>query len=203
MVKIKIMPKKDGDKTHARILEIAEKLFSEKGFDATSIDNISKVVGINKATIYYHFKDKKDIIMSLFTNILTELEGYLENDAKADKNIREKISQEITYMKSKRKILSVLMMEAMKDFGSDVSLFSCAVMVIKGELKASGQRLDELDSKAKDYLYVFEFFSGFIPMITYVIFEEKWCEFFECNNESLLNNFIDIFHKTHLEFHNI
>ena len=63
------MPKLDGEITKERILEVAEELFARNGFDATSMDSISKEVGINKATIYYHFESKNDIIISLFTKI--------------------------------------------------------------------------------------------------------------------------------------
>ena len=56
------MPKTDGYKTRQKILQEAEDLFSEKGFNGTSIDMIAKAAGINKGLIYYHFKNKHDIL---------------------------------------------------------------------------------------------------------------------------------------------
>ena len=62
------MSRTGGDLTKKRILTIAERLFSEKGFDATSVDSIARKAKVNKALIYYHFKDKNDIISSLFAS---------------------------------------------------------------------------------------------------------------------------------------
>ena len=43
------------------IQDAAEKLFMEKGVEATSIDEIAKTAGYSKATIYVYFKSKADI----------------------------------------------------------------------------------------------------------------------------------------------
>jgi len=43
---INFMPKKDGDITKKRILEVAENLFAEKGYDGASIGLIAKNAGV-------------------------------------------------------------------------------------------------------------------------------------------------------------
>jgi TetR/AcrR family transcriptional regulator len=48
-----------------RILEAAETLFADKGFDATSISDISSLSGAGRSLIYYHFKDKQDLYASI------------------------------------------------------------------------------------------------------------------------------------------
>lgn len=48
------------------ILEKAEALFSEKGFDATSVRDISKAAGINIAMISYYFGSKEKLMEELF-----------------------------------------------------------------------------------------------------------------------------------------
>ena len=72
------MPRRDGEITKARLLEVAERLFAEKGFNGTSISTIAREAGVNKASIYYHFKNKDDIIGSLFVRILEELSEHLD-----------------------------------------------------------------------------------------------------------------------------
>ena len=47
-------------KTKDRILLAALDLFSEKGYDQTSIDLIAEAVGIKGPSIYAHYKEKKD-----------------------------------------------------------------------------------------------------------------------------------------------
>lgn len=48
------------------ILENAEELFSEKGFDATSVRDIAKAAGINIAMISYYFGSKEKLMEELF-----------------------------------------------------------------------------------------------------------------------------------------
>ena len=49
------------NKTKRKIFDTSLKLFSEKGFDATSIEEITAIVGVAKGTLYYHFKSKEEI----------------------------------------------------------------------------------------------------------------------------------------------
>lgn len=44
-----------------RIMDAAGQLFADKGFDATSISDITDVAGVGRALIYYYFKDKRDL----------------------------------------------------------------------------------------------------------------------------------------------
>ena len=67
------MTRTGGKETKEKILTIAEELFSEKGFDATSVDLIAQKAGVNKALIYYHYKSKQDLLNSLFKRTLDEM----------------------------------------------------------------------------------------------------------------------------------
>lgn len=51
--------------TRDRILDTALQLFTEKGFDATTLQEIADRLGFTKAAIYYHFRSKEDILMAL------------------------------------------------------------------------------------------------------------------------------------------
>ena len=41
------------------------KLFAEKGYDATSVEEITSIVGVAKGTLYYHFSSKEEIFYFL------------------------------------------------------------------------------------------------------------------------------------------
>ena len=49
------------NKTKRKIFEASMKLFAEKGYDATSVEEITSVVGVAKGTLYYHFSSKEEI----------------------------------------------------------------------------------------------------------------------------------------------
>lgn len=56
--------RENGD-TRTRIQQIALELFTEHGYEATSLREIAERLGVTKAALYYHFKTKEDIIASL------------------------------------------------------------------------------------------------------------------------------------------
>ena len=49
------------NKTKRKIFETSMKLFAEKGYDATSVEEIPATVGVAKGTLYYHFSNKEEI----------------------------------------------------------------------------------------------------------------------------------------------
>jgi AcrR family transcriptional regulator len=60
-----IEPETTQPSTRDRILDIALDLFTEQGFDATSLRQIAERLGVTKAALYYHFESKDDILMAL------------------------------------------------------------------------------------------------------------------------------------------
>ncbi|MGW0809700.1 TetR/AcrR family transcriptional regulator [Nonomuraea sp. NPDC002799] len=63
--------------TRARIQEIALRLFTEQGYEATSLREIAEELGVTKAALYYHFKTKDDIVTSLVELRVTEMQELL------------------------------------------------------------------------------------------------------------------------------
>ncbi len=51
--------------TKERILDIALELFTDQGYERTSLRQIAERLGFSKAAIYYHFASKEDILMTL------------------------------------------------------------------------------------------------------------------------------------------
>src|SRR5437773_2528440 len=52
--------------TRSRILDVAEELFGEQGFERVSIRAITKKARVNLAAINYHFGSKEDLIAAVF-----------------------------------------------------------------------------------------------------------------------------------------
>ena len=51
--------------TRRRIQTVAVELFTENGYDGTSLREIAERLDVTKAALYYHFKSKEDIVASL------------------------------------------------------------------------------------------------------------------------------------------
>jgi AcrR family transcriptional regulator len=63
--------------TRTRIQEVALRLFTERGYEATSLREIAEELGVTKAALYYHFKTKDDIVTSLVDLRVAEFEELL------------------------------------------------------------------------------------------------------------------------------
>jgi len=55
--------------TRERILDIALELFTERGYEKTSLRQIAERLGFSKAAIYYHFASKEDILFELHLRV--------------------------------------------------------------------------------------------------------------------------------------
>jgi AcrR family transcriptional regulator len=63
--------------TRSRIQEVALELFTEQGYEATSLREIAERLGVTKAALYYHFKTKDDIVASFMEDRLAALEEII------------------------------------------------------------------------------------------------------------------------------
>ncbi|ART71262.1 TetR family transcriptional regulator [Mycobacterium dioxanotrophicus] len=55
----------DGEQSRERILDAATEIASERGYEGTSIALVSKACGLPASSIYWHFKDKDDLIAAV------------------------------------------------------------------------------------------------------------------------------------------
>lgn len=66
------------NKTKRKIFETSMKLFAEKGYDATSIEEITATVGVAKGTLYYHFSSKEEIFNFLIEEGMKLLQNSID-----------------------------------------------------------------------------------------------------------------------------
>ncbi|MDQ0157912.1 TetR/AcrR family transcriptional regulator [Robertmurraya andreesenii] len=77
---------KKAEERRNEILDAADELFGQKGFDGTSTNDILTKVGIARGTLYHHFKSKEDIMDALIERHAVHLLGAAQEIA-ADKSI--------------------------------------------------------------------------------------------------------------------
>ena len=63
---------KEAAERRNEILDVAERLFCTNGYDNTSTKDILAEIGIARGTLYYHFKNKEDILDAMIDRILDE-----------------------------------------------------------------------------------------------------------------------------------
>ncbi|NKY84029.1 TetR/AcrR family transcriptional regulator [Nocardia veterana] len=52
--------------TKSAILEAAKKLFVERGYDDTSVDDIARAANVSKGAVYHHFRDKREMFAQVY-----------------------------------------------------------------------------------------------------------------------------------------
>ena len=61
-----------------RIIQAATKIFSEKGYQDASMDDIAKEIGVTKATLYSYFDGKKEIYNIIATSANQRMRDFLQ-----------------------------------------------------------------------------------------------------------------------------
>ncbi|MFD3442168.1 TetR/AcrR family transcriptional regulator [Streptomyces sp. NPDC058685] len=64
--------------TRQRIQDVALELFAEQGYEKTSLREIAERLDVTKAALYYHFKTKEDIVISLFEDLTRPIDEVVE-----------------------------------------------------------------------------------------------------------------------------
>ena len=79
------------NKTKRKIFETSMKLFAEKGYEATSIEEITATVGVAKGTLYYHFSSKEEIFNFLIEEGIKLLQNSVDIKTAKYQNYIDKI----------------------------------------------------------------------------------------------------------------
>ena len=80
------------------ILEKAKCLFIEHGYHALSMREIAEEVGVSKAALYYHFKDKEELFIAILIKDLDIMGGEIDNIQATSKSSSEMIVKFIEHV---------------------------------------------------------------------------------------------------------
>ena len=201
---------RDAAYSRAAILNVAESLFAQKGFDGTRVDEIAAGAGVNKALIYYYFKGKNAILDALFTEAMRDIMSVFAqvyDDLEIDDNEIERIFElMVTTVLRKKQILRVMYMESLKTSVKRPCLFTIADYLMSSEVDTIIKLFREKnfpipDAFSRNQMLVAEFFTGFIPLINYVVFADQWMQHYQVAADELKRLFFNAFKMTHFSYH--
>ncbi|WP_405159492.1 TetR/AcrR family transcriptional regulator [Nocardia sp. NBC_01499] len=75
-----------GRGTKSAIRDAAVKLFGDKGFEQTSLREVADAVGITKASLYYHYASKLDLLHAIIDPIIDHLRSVVADLDKASRD---------------------------------------------------------------------------------------------------------------------
>ena len=88
------------NKTKRRIFNTAIKIFSEKGYDNASVEEITAIAGVAKGSLYYHFAKKEDIFDMMLEEGMKLLKNNIEIKTKDCTTALEKYEENLNVILS-------------------------------------------------------------------------------------------------------
>ena len=74
------------EKTQAAIIRAAKRIFGERGFAATTMDDIAAGAGVAKGAVYHHFPTKEALFEAVFEQVSIELVVDIDRIARTEKD---------------------------------------------------------------------------------------------------------------------
>ena len=134
-----------------RILRAAIRVFARKGFYATRVSEIAKAAGVADGTIYLYFKNKDDVLVSIFEDgigrLLLALREETAGELSASERIERAIELQLGLLEGRRDLAEVITVnlrqssKLMKQYGAP--LFNEYIDFL-ASIVADGQRAGEL-----------------------------------------------------------
>lgn len=189
--------------TRERILTQAERLFAEKDFSGTGIGEIAQRAGIAKSVIYHYFKSKDDILKTLIDDFIdeaVELNRMLpkKHGISTDDPLSASIDavdgcmrEMIEFMGSRKWMLKIILLQSVKRC-SDVPLFDVVRKFQRSTEECCGASTERLRKKLAD-IQVADFFMNFLPIIGFLVFQDKWCDHVGIDAELAKRKFVDTY----------
>lgn len=208
-----------------RILETAARIFAEKSFEGSRIDEIAREANVPKSLIYYHFKSKDDILKVLTDNFRKE---YLDI---IDKNKNEKSQEKADKLQDRMKtvyydfgkrnenLVRVMLIDSLKKSMDNPVLFDIvkAMTEIESEVPEDVKKVNGAsDNLKKEYeasiesktekekiqkRQIAEFFTSFMPNYAYICFADAWVKYFNMDRTQFDKLYLEVYEETHGAYH--
>jgi AcrR family transcriptional regulator len=176
-----------------RILDAALKLFSEKGFNGTSVKEIADEAQVSKALIYYNFESKDAILLEILDTFKEEfIKSFEKIYNKSDyrqyygKWSSEEINDSLKFFSKNRRLWIVLILESLKSSTGKENLIrlwdELNNRTRKKMLQDRGFTLQgDLTKDIVDLFFIL------IPAIFFSVFKDDWLSMNEGREEEAAN----------------
>lgn len=116
--------------TRQHILDTARQVFASQGFGRTSLDHIAAEAGVSKMTIFYHFKNKEELVVAALDESHTEcMTGVQDEAVNREQDTKKLVGAifEVLEERLSRHELNDIYMRAIAEFGKDDSQIGEAI----------------------------------------------------------------------------
>ncbi len=203
------MPR-NSEASQKKIMEVAVKIFARKGFDGARVDEIAREAKVNKALIYYYFKSKSLILEEIFRIFNDEssklIISFFQDQAELEDSewLITFFDAFMTFLEERKDILKIMITESLKSNENEPPIFGFMNLIFQQDIEKYIQSMKKRGfhmSDDKEQMMVTEFFTDIIPILTYVVFKDKWSRLFGVDKERLKSMFFEAYSSTHLAYH--
>ncbi|HRX16629.1 MAG TPA: TetR/AcrR family transcriptional regulator [Spirochaetota bacterium] len=188
--------------TKEKILNSAAKIFAEKSYDGSRVDQIAEHAGIPKSLIYYHFKSKESILNTLieaFISDLVRIQNNIKEIYEHEKTIapnEQIIEKVVPFFQEKSDIMRIIMAESLKVCPSP-PIFRVLKTVIDSK-RSAACRFNNIDyDNPKTVLR--EFINYIIPVFTFSCLYNSFSDIYGFDRNLIIKHFIDIMDQNSCE----
>lgn len=185
-----------------RILITAVKIFAEKSFEGSRIDEIAREANVPKSLIYYHFKSKEDIFKVLVDDFIKEYLGLISDTT--EESHQEKATELPNRMRNRyyefgqknADLVRVILIDSLKKTQEKPVLFQIvdAMVAKEAELKK------DTDYNVQERR-IAEFFTSFMPNYAYICFADSWTQYFDLDRKRFDQLYLKVYEETHGAYH--
>lgn len=140
---------RESNKTKEKIIGAARKLFSEKGFDGVSMEDIAQASGVRKSLIYYYFPSKEILFEEIWINVIDELEkdvfSEVDNESSISRAIKRLIKKYVEFAMNKEEISKLIARERLNVLESENGLHNA-----KSRYERLLQRVEKIFERGKN-----------------------------------------------------
>ena len=146
-----------------RILDEARQLFLTRGYAETSMQEIADSVGMTKPALYYHFKDKQDLLLAVLSREIELGHKAFVSILSSRKSLAERLQEGAVWTFSRIKgdlgrlmndMHRMLPADRVMEFKSKHSMPVDMVCAMLNEAKKSGELTSDVDPKILSQLYI-------------------------------------------------
>ncbi len=185
-----------------KILQAAIRVFAEKSYEGSRMDEISREANVPKSLIYYHFKSKAEILEVLTSRFIDEYTGIISENTKETHQEKAKEltgRMKNTYYEFGRKnadLIRVIFIDSLKKSTEKPILFKILDALIAKETEDKADINYDIQERR-----VAEFFTSFIPSYAYICYAEPWMKYYNIEKEQFDGLFLKVYEETHGNYH--
>lgn len=155
--------------TKERILNVAREIFSQKGFEATTTQEIANKAKVNKAMIYYYFQSKEglylEMLRSFFTKIASKISDIFSRDIPPPEKFNLFISEYMDFISKNREIPPLILRSIL----SGKKHVHQVIKEIMLPIYKNGAALFE-EGKIQGYFYDYDFKNFITTIVGAIVF---------------------------------